>query len=174
MHRRRRPFATLTLAALLAVLMAACGGVPTGTTGPDDDPDPIGGDPEPYWEMVVTSGTDEEFEVTGTTVAFAGPNVVVLGGSTPAGWSVSFTVSGDVPIGLPNSTDNDDLLTATVGAPTGADCIATPTTNFALPSFVTLGPADDGVPVGTGLVYVDGGCGGFVDETSFQVGFGVQ
>ena len=87
---------------------------------------------------------------------------------------MSFTISGDVPIGIPNSTDNDDLLNATVGAPSGSDCVATPTTNFALPSFVTLGPADGGVPTGIGYVFVDGGCGGFAEETAFEIGFGVQ
>ncbi|MDF1521416.1 MAG: hypothetical protein P1P87_01180 [Trueperaceae bacterium] len=120
------------------------------------------------------SGEDDPFEVTGASVAFASPNVIVLGDSTPAGWTLSFTSTGDLPIGLPYSTDNDDLLNATVGAPTGTDCIATPTTNFALPSFVTLGPADGGVPVGIAPVFVDGGCGGFASEASFLVGFGVQ
>jgi hypothetical protein len=162
------------LAFVLVATLTACGtGAAPGGGDPSGD-DPPAGDPEPYWEMTVTSGEDDPFEVTGASVAFASPTVIVLGDSTPAGWTLSFTITGDLPIGLPYSTDNDDLLNATVGAPTGADCIATPTTNFALPSFVTLGPADGGVPVGIGSIYVDGGCGGFAAETSFQVGFGVQ
>ncbi len=173
MPRRPRSIATFTLAALLAVLLVACGGGATGTTTPDDDSDPTGGDPEPYWEMTVTSGADDPFEVTGAAVAFASPNVIVLGDSTPAGWSVSFTITGDLPIGLPYSTDNDDLLNGTVGTPSGS-CVATPTTNHALPSFVNLAPDDGGVPVGLGTIFVDGGCGAFADETSFMVGFGVQ
>lgn len=173
MHRRPRSIATFTLAALLAVLLAACGGS-TGTTVPDDDTGPIGGDPEPYWEMVVTSGADEPFEVTGAAVAFASPNVIVLGDSTPAGWSVSFTISGDVPIGLPNVADNDDLLNATVGTPAGSDCIVTPTSTYAGLTFVTLAPPEGDVPVGIGNVTVAGGCGNFGALTGFVIGFGVQ
>ncbi|MFN2322471.1 MAG: hypothetical protein ABR510_05880 [Trueperaceae bacterium] len=173
MHRRPRSIATLTLAALLAALLTACGGA-TGTTAPDDDSDPIGGDAEPYWEMTVNSGDDEPFDVTGTSVAFSGPNVVVLGASEPAGWSVSFTITGDLPIGLPYFTGNGDLLNATVGTPTGSDCVATSETNYSLPSFVNLAPAVDGVPLGNGAIYVDGACGPFATDPGFLVGFGVQ
>ncbi|MFN2324019.1 MAG: hypothetical protein ABR510_13820, partial [Trueperaceae bacterium] len=67
MHRRPRSIATLTLAALIATLLTACGGA-TGTNEPDDDSDPTGGDPEPIWVMTVRSGADDPFEVTGTAV----------------------------------------------------------------------------------------------------------
>lgn len=127
-----------------------------------------------YWEMVVTKVDGERIDVTGASVALASPTVIVLGDSTPAGWSVSFTITGELPIGIPYTTDNGDLLNAAVGTPTGADCVATPSTNFALPSFVTLGPAEGGVPQGIGTVFVEGGCGDFSAETSFQLGFGVQ
>ncbi len=172
MPRRPRPIATFTLAALIAALLTACGG-PTDPTGTPDPTGPGEDDPEPYWEMTVASGDDEPFEVTGTAVANASPNVIVLGDSDPAGWTVSFTITGDLPIGIPYFTDNDDLLNGTVGTPSGS-CVATPATNHALPSFVTLAPTDGGVPVGLGTIFVDGGCGSFADETSFMVGFGVQ
>ncbi|MFN2324020.1 MAG: hypothetical protein ABR510_13825, partial [Trueperaceae bacterium] len=102
------------------------------------------------------------------------PNVIVLGASDPAGWSVSFTITGDLPIGIPYFTDNGDLLNATVGTPTGSSCVATSETDFALPSFVTLGLDDGDVPTGIGNVFVEGGCGTFTEETGFAVGFGVE
>lgn len=86
---------------------------------------------------------------------------------------MSSRVTGDLSIGIPCITDNDDLLNATVGAPTGADSAAMPTTSIALPSFVTLGPDDGGVAVGLGAIFVDGGGGGFAAETLAEVGFGV-
>jgi hypothetical protein len=170
MHRRPRSIASFTLAVLIAALLAACGG-PTGT------PDPTGpgeGEPEPYWEMVVTSGSDEPFEVSGTAVAYASPNVIVLGASDPAGWSVRFTITGDLGIGIPYVADNDDLLNATVGTPTGSDCVVTPSSTHAGITFVTLGPPEGDVPTGIGNVTVDGGCGTFTAVTGFVIGFGVQ
>ena len=173
MHRRPRSIATFTLAALLAVLLAACGGS-TGTTVPDDDTDPIGGDPEPTWEMVVTSGDDASFEVTGAAVAYASANVIVLGDSTPAGWSVSFTITGDLPVGLAYFAGEEDLLNATVGTPTGSACVVTPSSTYAGLTFVTVGLPEDGVPTGVASVVVDGGCGTFSEVTGFVSGFGVE
>jgi len=173
MRRRPSSFATFTFAVLIAALLTACGGS-TGTTAPDDDSDPIGGDPEPYWEMVVTSGDDDPFEVTGAAVAYASENVIVLGASDPAGWTVSFTITGDLPFGLPYSAGNDDLLNATVGAPTGADCVVTPASTYAGLTFVTLGPPEGDVPTGIANVTVEGGCGSFGEVTGFTIGFGVE
>lgn len=170
MRRRPRAIATLTLAALIAALLTACGG-PTGTPDPTR---PGEGDPDPYWEMVVTSGSDESFEVTGAAVAYASPNVIVLSASEPAGWSVSFTITGDLGIGIPYVADNDDLLVATVETPTGTDCVVTPISTYAGITFVTLGPPEGDVPTGLASIVVEGGCGTFSEVTGFAIGFGVQ
>ena len=170
MRRRPRPFAPLVLAAMTAALLAACGG-PTGT------PDPTGPgqeDPEPYWEMVVTSGDDEPFEVTGAGVAFESADVIVLSASDPGGWSVGFTITGDLGIGIPYVADNGDVLNATVGTPTGTACIVTPTSTYAGLTFVTLGPPEGDVPTGIANVTVEGGCGSFAQVTGFVIGFGAQ
>lgn len=170
MKRHPRTLGASMLAALLVASLAACGGAtgPTGPTGPGQ------GDPEPYWEMEVASPGSDTVDVTGTSVAFATPNVLVLGASEPAGWSVSFTITGDLEEGLPYFTGNGDLLNATVETPVGSDCVATSETNFALPSFVNFIPNEDDVPVGSSSIFVEGGCGTFSDEVAFTIGFGVQ
>ena len=170
MHGFRRSIAPFALAALLAQVTTACGGVPTG---PVEDQDPTGGDPQPYWEMLVTGDDTAPFTVTGTSVASPSPNVIELTASDPGGWSVVFVHDGSLPMGIPYVTDNGNLLSATFSGPSGTPCVVTPTSGGGSFALVTLGEPVDGVPTGIASALVREPCAGY-GEVSFQMGFGVE
>jgi hypothetical protein len=174
MHRTPRSFATLAIVLLLAAVLAACGGAPAGPTPPDDDEGPVGDDPSPYWEMLVTGDDVPAFTVEGGAVASPSANTIELTASVPGGWSVAFVHDGGLPVGIPYATDNDDLLSATVTGPAGASCVVTPATGGGSFALLTLGEPEVGVPTGIASVVLLAPCAGFAEGVSFLIGFGVQ
>jgi hypothetical protein len=108
---------------LVAVGLVACGGAGVGGGG-DDTGDGGGGgtEEESAWEFTQDAGVTVAAE--GTSVELINGNQVVLSGSTPAGWIITFTTEDPIDSsGLPYFSDNlTRRVAATITAPSGDSC----------------------------------------------------
>jgi hypothetical protein len=135
------------LVGVVLVGLAACGGTnPGGDLGGGGGG---GGGEEPAWEYTRLDGSDVVSVATGTSIALAAPNQIVLSDSTPAGWTVTFTA--DEPFdgtGIMYASDEATRpVSATITAPSGDSCsVVAPSAGLGV--ILTMVFDEDGVPGG--------------------------
>lgn len=131
---------------LLFVLLPALAAMTAQAQGPGPD----GG---PFWELAETSVTPR---VTGNIVERVDERTITLGGSTPAGWSITFTGNEPLqPFGFHASDNNSGRIRADVVGPTGR-CVADGESS--VHAVLQLAGLDNPGPQGYGTIA--GGCFG--------------
>ena len=108
---------------IVTIGLVACGGAGVGGGGDVTGGGGGGGaDEASMWEFTQDAGATVTAE--GTSVELINGNQVVLSGSTPAGWIVTFTTEDPIDSsGLPYvSNDLTRRVAATIMAPSGDSC----------------------------------------------------
>ena len=104
------------LAALVVVTIVGCSDL--GAGDPNGDNDQFGSG-ESYWALVLP---DESF-ISGSSVQMTSETTLFLSGSTPAGWTVTFTTADPITEStLYASNDNEALVSGTIRNPNGNTC----------------------------------------------------
>ena len=104
------------LAALVVVTIVGCSDLGAGDPNGDDDQFGSG---ESYWGLVLP---DESF-ISGSSVQMTSDTTLVLTGSTPAGWTVTFTTADPITASTHyRSSTPAALVGGTIRNPANVEC----------------------------------------------------